>query len=411
MRFAPYPVGDRSVGQRTYADPMDAFGPDPAGLQHALDRLLETGDTAVAEALPTRVPTVGMGSTAALDRLAPLLLDGARDLGAPGFFAHMDPPTPWVTWAVHQWTASRNQNLLHPDTAPTARDIEQTVIDWLAPFFGMDGGHMTPGSTIANLTALWAAREAGALTVVATADSHLSVRKAAHILGLEYREVTWTNPGELVDAVAVITAGHTGSGHIEPLNAASGARWRHVDAAWAGPLRLSERHSKALDGIDGADSVAVSAHKWLFQPKESALVLFARTEEAHRSVAMDGAYLAVPNVGVLGSHGAVAAPLAATIMAYGVDGIASWIDRSMEIADALHQRIVDSTVLEARTTPQSGVVNWRRTDVTVEETVSSLPPSVFVSTTNIDGERWLRSVAANPLADPDLVFQTIEANP
>jgi L-2,4-diaminobutyrate decarboxylase len=69
------------------------------------------------------------------------------------------------------WDASLNQNLLHPTTAPVARDVEERVVAWLASFFGMTGGHMTPGSTLANLTTLWA----GVQEAVASASAHLSV--------------------------------------------------------------------------------------------------------------------------------------------------------------------------------------------------------------------------------------------
>jgi L-2,4-diaminobutyrate decarboxylase len=105
-------------------------------------------------------------------------------LDAPTAFAYMDPPTPWLTWAMALWNSSLNQNLLHPATAPVARHIEEKVIAWLAPFFGMQGGHMTPGSTMANLTALWSAREcAGVAEVVTSGNAHLSIAKAAHLLG------------------------------------------------------------------------------------------------------------------------------------------------------------------------------------------------------------------------------------
>ncbi|UUT36655.1 pyridoxal phosphate-dependent decarboxylase family protein [Microbacterium elymi] len=211
----------------------------------------------------------------------------------PGFFAHMDPPTPWMSWAAAQWAAAMNQNLLHPDSAPAARRLERLAVDWLAPAFGMDGGHLVPGSTVANLTALWAARDlTGARRVIASSASHLSVAKAAHILGLEYVAVpvdagermrVGLLPGDLGDAIVVLTAGTTIAGAVDPLDAASGAAWRHVDAAWAGPLRLSS-HADVLDGIDRADSVAVSAHKWLYQPKESALVLFADAARAHDAI-------------------------------------------------------------------------------------------------------------------------------
>ena len=59
------------------------------------------------------------------------------------------------------------------------------------------------------------------------------------------------------------------------------AKWVHLDASWAGPLRLSLLHCHLFDGIEKADSVAISAHKWLFQPKDSALVLFKQLDLAN----------------------------------------------------------------------------------------------------------------------------------
>lgn len=384
-----------------------AFAGDAAGLSEAIDLLLAS-DFPAAGSLPAAMPEVGLGPVEAMRQLATPVLGEAQGLGDPGFFAHMDPPTPWITWAMHLWTASRNQNLLHPDTAPVARDIEARVVDWLRPSFGMTGGHMTPGSTMSNLTALWAAREAGATTVVATVNAHLSAGKGAHLLGMNFRTVDdWSSPGDLTDCVAIITAGTTSTGEIEPLDAAADARWRHVDAAWAGPLVLSQRHRHLLAGIERADSVSVSAHKWLFQPKESALVFFADADAAHRSVSFGADYLAVPNVGLLGSHGAAAVPLLATLLAYGSEGIASWIDRSMDLVRELAELVDAHPLLQARTAPQAGVLNWRRLEHDAREVQRLLPPGVFVSTTTIDGEPWLRSVGANPMADPQRVVDAV----
>jgi L-2,4-diaminobutyrate decarboxylase len=385
------------------------FRADGEGLQQALDLLLGGQSVGPAIALPDVLPDVGIGPTATIDALRGPVLNDGRDLGATGFFAHMDPPTPWITWAMHQWIASRNQNLLHPDVAPAARDLERRVVDWLAPAFAMSGGHLTPGSTIANLTALWAAREAGAREVVASAHAHLSVKKAAHLLGMPFRVVDWSTPGDVASSVAVITAGTTSTGEVEPLDAAQDAAWRHVDAAWAGPLRLSSRHAGLLAGIEHADSVAVSAHKWLFQPKESALVLFADVESAHASISVDAAYLAVPNVGVLGSHGAVAVPLLATLLAYGRAGVAEWIDTTMALADELWELVEVHPDLEARSRPQSGVVCWRHRQVPVDEVRRRLTGRVMVSATLVDGEPWLRSVAANPMAEPTIVVDAVLA--
>ncbi len=381
-----------------------AFSPNDEGLSWSVRALFDhIADGDLAE-LPIELPNVGHGPLAALQTLAPVVLGGARDLGAPGFFAHMDPPTPWVTWAATMWASSRNQNLLHPDTAPNAREIERLVVSWLAPFFGMSGGHLTPGSTVANLTALWAAREAGAREVVASSDSHLSIRKSAHILGMPFRAIDdWNTTGDLSDSVAVVTAGQTSTGEIEPLDAATSALWRHVDAAWAGPLRLSERHRHLLDGVENFDSASVSAHKWLFQPKESAVVFFADHEPAHASISVDGAYLAVPNVGVLGSHGATATPLLATLLAYGREGIAALLDHSMDLADELYRLVESSNDFDARSAPNAGVLCWRHRSVSAADITSNLSGNAFISTTIIDGEPWLRSVAANPMANADVV--------
>jgi len=124
---------------------IDAFSPDNDGLARAVELLVAGSAPTGATALPTSLPEQGLGPVPTMERLAGPVLHDARDLGGAGFFAHMDPPTPWISWAMHLWTASRNQNLLHPDTAPVARDLESRVIAWIAPFFRMGGGHLTPG--------------------------------------------------------------------------------------------------------------------------------------------------------------------------------------------------------------------------------------------------------------------------
>jgi L-2,4-diaminobutyrate decarboxylase len=383
-----------------------AFRPNEAGLHWAVSALFDDFANLDVYELPDTLPNEGMGPEDALAKLAPSILGQGRDLSAPGFFAHMDPPTPWVTWAASLWTASRNQNLLHPDTAPHAREMEHLVIGWLAPYFGQSGGHLTPGSTVANLTAVWAAREIGAENVVAGVGAHLSVRKAAHLLGMPFRVIeNWSDPGDVSASVVVLTAGTTSTGEIEPLEAAPDALWRHADAAWSGPLRLSQQHSHLLDGIDDFDSVAVSAHKWLFQPKESALILFADHESAHESISVDGAYLAVPNVGVLGSHGATAAPLLATLLAYGRSGIARMLDQSMELANRLHDLAEASDDFVVRSRPHTGVLCWRHRTVAPNTIKRHLPDDALISMTTVDGEPWLRSVAANPLASPEYVLR------
>jgi L-2,4-diaminobutyrate decarboxylase len=389
----------------------EAFESNSDGLNLGLELLL---DPPPVTGLPDldRLP---VGPEHALRDLAGAVLSSATSLDSPGFFAHMDPATPWITWVAAQWAARLNQNLLHPDTGRVARELEHKVVDVLAPVWGMDGGHMVPGSTIGNLTALWAARSLREITcVVASSAAHVSVAKAANMLGLEYRAVP-TDPqgrldpdhlGDLSRSAVVLTAGTTATGSVDRL-VRPDAPWVHVDAAWAGPLRLSGRWRHLLAGIEHADSVAVSAHKWLHQPKESALILFRNSKSAHESLTFGAPYLAAPNVGVLGSHGYAALPLAATILAYGLEGLAAWVDHEMDLALRLADGIASHEKLEQwGSGPGTGVVAWRHTDVKARLIQSRLQ-GAFVSVTSIGGRDWLRSVAANPLADPERVINAV----
>jgi L-2,4-diaminobutyrate decarboxylase len=177
-----------------------------------------------------------------------------------------------------------------------------------------------------------------------------------------------------------------------------------VDAAWGGPLRFT-RHAALLDGIERADSVSFSAHKWLFQPKESGVILFKDAERAHAALSFGGGYLAVPNIGLLGSHGATALPLAATMLAWGREGIAARIERCMELAGALAARVRSEPALELFAPPTTGVVLWRPRHADARE-IRARMRGAFVSLTDVRGETWLRSVAANPHADPGRVVDS-----
>lgn len=201
-------------------DPDSAFNPE--GLLQAVELILMDSRDKAAP-LPDDLPDQGIGSATALERLATQVLNGATHLGDPSSFAHMDPPTPWVNWAATLWNASLNQYLLHPATAPVARDIQTRVVAWLAPFFGMDGGHVTAGSTLSNLTALWAARECAGIAEVVAQDAHPPIRKAAHLLGLRFRSLPTDGAGALSEHDPRLVL------HARP--ATGVVVWRPADAA------------------------------------------------------------------------------------------------------------------------------------------------------------------------------------
>jgi glutamate/tyrosine decarboxylase-like PLP-dependent enzyme len=358
-----------------------------------------------------QLPQVGLGEREVFSLLKNDIETYSANLGAEIALAHMDPPTPDIAAKLVGLNALFNQNLLHPDLSPFASMIERRLIEWLAPIYGMANGHMCGGSTLANLTAIWCAREAGATRVLASEDAHLSVAKAAHILAMDFEAIAVDNEGRidfsrignLQNTCLVLTAGTTGRGVVDQLGDTN-ALWTHVDAAWSGPLKLTKHHH-ILDGIEKADSIAISAHKWFYQPKDSALILFAEST-SQDLVSFGGDYLAIPNVGVQGSRGACAIPLFATLLAWGKEGLAQRIEKNMEDAQKLGSFLKALPTAELKQMPETAVVNWRPKSKSVQSVLSALGESA--SSTKINGELWLRHVAANPHAKIDLIIQRIE---
>lgn len=194
-------------------------------------------------------------------------------------------------------------------SGPGSVKIETQVIRWLTGVIGYPSnafGNLTSGGSIANLTAIKAARDFHGInsTNVRKAviyygeQTHHSVYKALNTTGLyeaEQRKISLTsnfriNVAELQEQMerdiaaglkpfmVVASAGTTDTGAIDPLDeladlcARTGA-WFHVDAAYGGFFLLVDEIKARLKGIERSDSVVLDPHKTLFLPFGSGAVL------------------------------------------------------------------------------------------------------------------------------------------
>ncbi len=187
------------------------------------------------------------------------------------------------------------------DGGPATARMEREVTAQLATMFGLDRhlGHLTTSGTMANLEALFVARELHPGRGVAfSADAHYTHGRMCHVLGIGGYPVRTDSSGRIdLGALAdvlrtgrvgtvVLTAGSTGLGAIDPIDEALPLRDRHgvrlhVDAAYGGFFTL-------LAGTDGpaglpaapwraiaeCDSVVVDPHKHGLQPYGCGAVLF-----------------------------------------------------------------------------------------------------------------------------------------
>ena len=182
--------------------------------------------------------------------------------------------------------------------APGAVRIENACIAWLASIVGFPSGAagtLTSGGSMANLTAIVAAREArdpdGGGTVYLTRFAHHCIDKALHIAGrarAPRREIVTDSRHRMsVEALeaalaadqntgirpwlVVASAGTVDTGSVDPIAEIAevcrryGA-WLHVDGAYGGLFALCDEGRERLRGIEQADSVALDPHKTLFLP-------------------------------------------------------------------------------------------------------------------------------------------------
>lgn len=201
--------------------------------------------------------------------------------------------------------ATSNKYSGFASASPGAVRIENACTDWMANIVGYpedSAGTLTSGGSLANLTAIVAAREAGdpegGGAVYLTRFAHHCVDKALHIAGrgraprrvIDTDEACRMSVAALEQAfeadrrdgvrpwLVVASAGTVDTGAIDPLEDIAelcrryGA-WFHVDGAYGGLFALCEEGRARLKGIEQADSIALDPHKTLFLPYGTGAVL------------------------------------------------------------------------------------------------------------------------------------------
>jgi len=187
--------------------------------------------------------------------------------------------------------------------------MEKEAVAGIAAMFGLDGGaggdrflgHLTASGTIANLEALWIARELHPERGIAIgADAHYTHRRACALLRVPVLDVPSRADGTMdVQAFArlaesggvgtvVVTLGTTGMGALDALPEVIaiarplGVRV-HVDAAYGGYFRLLADDDPAFAVFRAtaeADSLVIDPHKQGLQPYGCGCVLFKDGEVA-----------------------------------------------------------------------------------------------------------------------------------
>jgi len=296
-----WPLDLSEAEMRAMADTaMDRIGMFVATLsEQAVDRSAEASPQFL-HALQEPLPELGGDFEQLLDTvfhdLAPLSLNPA----SPGFMGYV--PGGGI---FHAALADLISNTLNRYTgvasvAPALNQLEANVVRWMCQIMGYPEqarGFLTSGGSLANWSGLVTARYARLGedflhgTIYTSDQTHHCVTKAARLAGFPAANVRVLpadvdyrlNPASVKEAIRadrargmqpailVASAGTTNSGAVDPLPelgalAREEGLWLHVDAAYGGFFRLTERGKQALAGIELADSLVLDPHKTLFLP-------------------------------------------------------------------------------------------------------------------------------------------------
>lgn len=294
-------------------------------------------------------------------------------------------------WIVSAW----DQNAGLAACSPAVAVIEEVVSRWFAELLTLPDAISTgfvTGATMGNFTALAAARHdvlrragwdvearglhgAPPITVVAGEERHATIDRVLRLLGLgtdAIRVVAADDQGRMrPDALAEVVAGIDGplivcgqagnvnTGAFDPLgeicevtHAAGG--WVHVDGAFGLWAAASTRLRHLVSGIEGADSWATDAHKWLNVPYDCGLV-FCAHPDAHRAAIGATAAGYLPSTDSVRdpiewnpemSRRARAVPAYVALRSLGREGVAELVERCCDLAAEVADRLRDEPSIE-----------------------------------------------------------------
>ena len=353
-------------------------------------------DVAALGQLDFALPGAGLDAAAVLALLDEAGSPATVASGGPRYFGFVTggalPVAQAAAWLITAW----DQNAALSVMSPAASMLTGVALRWVTESLGLPtgtGGGFVTGATMANATCLAAARDAvlsrhgwdaagrglvGApsITVVAGAQAHTTVRKALGLVGLgrdralvlptdDQGRVEPRNLPKLTGpALVCLQAGNVNSGASDPFPpliawAREHGAWVHVDGAFGLWAAASPSTAAQVVGIEGADSWATDAHKWLNTTYDCGIALVADPAALRASMEATAAYLPEDapiepmQVTPQSSQRARGAEVWAVLATLGRDGLAALVDRTC----ALARRFADGMRSAGHTVANDVVLN------------------------------------------------------
>jgi glutamate/tyrosine decarboxylase-like PLP-dependent enzyme len=407
------------------------------------------------------------------ERVAPWVFNTQH----PGSYSYFTPPPLAMSIAGELLTQWTNQGVDVWAGGPVGALVEEEVTGWLRDLAGFGEGSwavLTSGGVMANIMALAVARDihlarlqgrsepprgpdlSGA-RVYASDQAHFSIARALDVLGFppetlrivpsdeayELRgepvasAVAEDRASGLLPLAIAAVAGSTNTGSVDRTGELADIAerehlWLHVDAAYGGGARLSERIAPRVSDLERADSVTLDPHKWFFQAidigglivkrREDLRETFHRMPEYYRHPDAEDAPLNWFEYSIEGTRRFRALKLWLSWKHLGTEGFGRLVEHNVELAAHLAARCREAPDFEVEPEePALSVVCFRHVPPRLDadrlnayqdalQLALEASGEAWVSTTTLRGRTFLRAGVVNYLstaADADRMLEAL----
>jgi len=286
------------------------------------------GSVAKLSALDQPLPEKPNQPEAALKVLDEVCSGATLAISGRRFFGFVIGGSLPVTLAANWLAGAWDQNSAYYNATPATAYLEQIALGWLLDLLHLpreSGGGFVTGATVANFTALAAARHtvlknagwnveadgligAPPITVIVGAEAHPTLTKSLGLLGLGRNraiKIPVDSQGRMrADALPPISgptivctqAGNVNTGAFDPIGeicevAHRSGAWVHVDGAFGLWAMAVPSMVKVTKGMANADSWATDFHKWLNVPYDSGIAFVRNADALRAAMAITAEYL------------------------------------------------------------------------------------------------------------------------
>ncbi|MDC3259409.1 pyridoxal-dependent decarboxylase [Flavobacteriaceae bacterium] len=406
----------------------------------------------------------GFNSVTSIKNFISKYLENTNHLRNPRYMGHQ-VAVPQDLSGIPDWIHGtvNNPSSLY-EMGPAGATLEAFMINWmLSKLSWFKGNHLqdftlhknsgsgilTHGGSIANLTALSAARAAIApeawtegspkdLVVMGPSTAHYSIARAISIMGMgknafipvpvDENEVLITSAlesvyqeqlkkGKRVMAV-VANACATSTGLFDNLDEVANfcekhSLWYHVDGAHGAVALLSEKDKERVRGIERADSLIWDAHKMMRVSALCTAVLYKNYTSQVNTFQQKGSYV-FHEGDVIGmdsmpftvecTKSALGFKLYWSFALEGEKAISDFISNSFQQAKELYNYLSERSDFHCPYKPESNILCFQyQPEILTDEQQLDLRYQLietgdfYITSCEVQGKRYLRTVLMNPL--------------